>query len=138
MGAFWTIFWLSLVYAVGSSVLALGAIPHIGISMTGTLYAGLALICVGGGGIKPCVSALSGDQFVLPEQTEHMARYFSMFYFVLNAGALLSSALTPVLRANVHCFDQADCYPLAFGVPAILMLITIGKAFVVFIFNFKG
>lgn len=56
----------------------------------------------GGGGIKPCVSALGGDQFVLPKQTKHMARDFSIFYLVLNAGALLSSAITPILRAIVH------------------------------------
>ena len=41
----------------------------------------------------------------------------------VNAGALLSTLITPKLRADVSCFGDSECYPLAFGVPAILMFI---------------
>ena len=59
---------------------------------------GLALIALGTGGIKPCVSAFGGDQFKLPEQERQLQTFFSVFYFAINAGSLISTALTPILR----------------------------------------
>ncbi|TNN27707.1 Solute carrier family 15 member 2 [Liparis tanakae] len=46
----------------------------------------------------------------------------------INAGSLLSTVVTPILRGDVQCFG-GDCYALAFGVPAALMVV----ALVVFI-----
>lgn len=46
---------------------------------------GLLLIALGTGGIKPCVSAFGGDQFVLPQQERQLAQFFSIFYFRLDA-----------------------------------------------------
>jgi len=43
---------------------------------------GLFIIAFGTGGIKPCVSAFGGDQFVLPQQERHLEAFFSVFYFV--------------------------------------------------------
>lgn len=83
---------------------------------------GLLLIAVGTGGIKPCVSAFGGDQFQLPEQRAELAKFFSLFYFAINAGSMISTTVTPMLRADIHCFGQNDCYSLAFGVPAVLMI----------------
>lgn len=88
---------------------------------------GLVLIALGSGGIKPCVSAFGGDQFVLPQQELQLAMFFSMFYFSINAGSLISTTVTPILREKVHCFDEESCYSLAFGVPGILMIVSIGK-----------
>lgn len=93
---------------------------------------GLLLIGCGSGGIKPCVSAFGGDQFKLPEQLGQMATFFSLFYFAINAGSLVSTFLTPILREDVHCFDEKDCYSLAFGVPGVLMIFSISKAFLSF------
>lgn len=87
----------------------------------------LLLIAFGTGGIKPCVSAFGGDQFKLPEQEKYLGYFFSLFYFSINAGSLISTFLTPILRADVHCFGDNDCYSLAFGVPGILMIISISK-----------
>lgn len=112
---------------MGSILIAIGAIPTINISASGALYIGLALIAIGSGGIKPCVSALACDQFKLPEQSAQMDTFFSWFYFAINVSVLLSSFITPFLRENVHCFGENHCYSLAFGVPAILMIISIGK-----------
>jgi len=53
--------------------------------------------------------------------------FFSLFYFSINAGSLLSTFLTPILRNDVNCFGNSSCYPLAFGVPGILMVISICK-----------
>lgn len=88
---------------------------------------GLILIAVGTGGIKPCVAALGGDQFILPEQQSHLIRFFAVTYFTINAGSLLSSFITPELRNDIKCFGEQDCYSVAFLVPAILMILSIGE-----------
>lgn len=103
-----------------------GAIPPLYLPGGVMTVAGLFCIAIGSGGIKPCVSAFGGDQFKLPEQIKQLASFFSVFYFAINAGSLLSTFLTPILRSDVQCFGDFDCYPLAFGVPAVLMTISIG------------
>ena len=84
---------------------------------------GLLLIAIGTGGIKPCVAAFGGDQFKLPEQTRQLQTFFSVFYFSINAGSLISTFITPIFRQDVPCFGDDTCYALAFGVPALLMLV---------------
>ncbi|XP_061923370.1 solute carrier family 15 member 2-like [Entelurus aequoreus] len=122
LGKYRTIIYLSLVYVLGHVVKSLGAVPllgtttvHIGLSM-----AGLVLIAFGTGGIKPCVAAFGGDQFPEEQASERM-KFFSIFYMSINAGSLLSTIITPLLRGDVKCFGQ-DCYALAFGLPAALMM----------------
>ncbi|KAL2081631.1 hypothetical protein ACEWY4_023484 [Coilia grayii] len=140
LGKFKTIIYLSIVYAVGQVVMAISAIHditdadrdgkpdnitiHVALSMVGLL-----LIALGTGGIKPCVSAFGGDQFE-DHQTRQRSTFFSVFYLCINAGSLLSTIITPILRGQecgIH--SQQKCYPLAFGVPAALMVV----ALVVFI-----
>lgn len=140
LGKFKTIVYLSIVYTVGQVVLAVSAIHditdanrdgkpddltfHIALSMVG-----LILIALGTGGIKPCVAAFGGDQF-LDHQEKQRSTFFSIFYLSINAGSLLSTLITPILKAQecgIHKKEQ--CYPLAFGVPAALMFV----ALVVFI-----
>lgn len=86
---------------------------------------GLFLIALGSGGIKPCVAAFGAEQFKMPEQARQVATFFSIFYFSINAGSLISTSITPILREDVHCLGMDDCYPLAFGVPAVLMMAAI-------------
>lgn len=83
------------------------------------------MIAVGTGGIKPCVAAFGGDQFILPQQEKYLITFFSVFYFAINSGSLISSFLTPELRNGVKCFGEQECYSLAFFVPAILMVLSI-------------
>ena len=110
--AFWgkyrTIFWLSLVYCAGSVVLAL---DHTRLGLT----AGLTLIAIGSGGIKPCVSSHVGDQFGSDNQ-HLLSRAFGWFYFSVNFGSFFSILLIPWL------LDHYGPVP-AFGVPAGLMLL---------------
>uniref|UniRef100_A0A665WMD9 Solute carrier family 15 member 2 n=1 Tax=Echeneis naucrates TaxID=173247 RepID=A0A665WMD9_ECHNA len=129
LGKFKTIIYLSIVYVIGHVVKSVGAIPtvgssdvHIALSMVG-----LILIALGTGGIKPCVAAFGGDQFDEHSISERQ-KFFSIFYMSINAGSLLSTVVTPILRGDVQCFG-GDCYALAFGVPAALMVV----ALVVFI-----
>ncbi|XP_017363650.1 solute carrier family 15 member 2 isoform X2 [Cebus imitator] len=84
---------------------------------------GLSLIALGTGGIKPCVAAFGGDQFE-EKHAEERSRYFSVFYLAINAGSLISTFITPMLRGDVQCFGE-DCYALAFGVPGLLMVIAL-------------
>lgn len=88
---------------------------------------GLFMITIGTGGIKPCVTAFGGDQFKLPDQDHHLAIYFSILYFVLCIGSLIAKAVSPILRSEVQCFGEKDCYSLAFGAPGFIILISVGK-----------
>uniref|UniRef100_A0A8C2UA17 Solute carrier family 15 member 1 n=1 Tax=Coturnix japonica TaxID=93934 RepID=A0A8C2UA17_COTJA len=136
LGKFKTIVSLSIVYTIGQAVMAVSSINdmtdhnrdgnpdniavHIALSMTG-----LILIALGTGGIKPCISAFGGDQFE-DHQEKQRSRFFSIFYLSINAGSLISTVITPILRAQecgIHSKQQ--CYPLAFGVPAALMAVSL-------------
>ena len=90
-------------------------------------FIGLALIGFGTGGIKPCVSAFGGEQFKIPEQSAHIATFFSIFYASINSGSLISTLLTPILRKEVKCFGQDSCFALSFGVPCALMFAAVCK-----------
>ena len=125
LGRYKTILSLSLVYCMGMAVLAGSAFPLFKESTSGGVICfllGLTLVAFGTGGIKPCVSAFGGDQFD-PSHIHAISIYFSTFYFSINAGSFLSMFITPIIRQNVHCFGANSCYPLAFGLPAGLMLI---------------
>uniref|UniRef100_A0A0P5NN81 Oligopeptide transporter 1 n=1 Tax=Daphnia magna TaxID=35525 RepID=A0A0P5NN81_9CRUS len=124
LGKFKTIAILSCIYAFGSILLAVAAIPNF-LPQTGFSMTGLLIIAIGTGGIKPCVSAFGGDQFVRPQQDRQLEAFFSVFYFSINAGSLISTFITPILREDVNCFGDETCYPLAFGVPAILMIVAV-------------
>jgi len=59
-------------------------LPHASLKLIYSMYIfysefsliGLALIALGTGGIKPCVSSFGGDQFKLPEQEKQLKVYF--------------------------------------------------------------
>uniref|UniRef100_A0A1B0AMQ9 Oligopeptide transporter 1 n=1 Tax=Glossina palpalis gambiensis TaxID=67801 RepID=A0A1B0AMQ9_9MUSC len=132
LGKFKTILYLSILYVFGTVTLTLGAIPPLNLPSRAFTMIALALIALGSGGIKPCVSAFGGDQFKLPEQVKQISTFFSMFYFSINLGSLISTTTTPILRADVHCFKEQECYPLAFGLPAVLMV----TAIVIFVLGY--
>ncbi len=111
LGKYKTILWLSVVYCIGSFALAWAA----GIPSLAFVNIGLYLIATGSGGIKPCVSANVGDQF--DSSNQHLIpKAFDMFYFSINAGSLISMALTPVLYKNFGA-------TVAFAVPGFVMLV---------------
>ncbi|KAK3927862.1 Peptide transporter family 1 [Frankliniella fusca] len=124
LGKFKTIAILSIVYAIGNIVVSLSAVTTWGLPSLELTYLGLMLIAIGTGGIKPCVASFGGEQFTVPQQAKQLAGFFSVFYFSINAGSLISTFLTPELR-GVSCLGMDTCYPLAFGVPAILMIVAI-------------
>jgi POT family proton-dependent oligopeptide transporter len=112
VGKYRTIIALSLVYCAGHAALAcMGVFGN----SPWWLAAGLGLIALGSGGIKPCVSAHVGDQFGA-RNAHLLPRIFNWFYFAINFGAFLSMMLTPWLLEwhGPHW---------AFGVPGVLMAI---------------
>jgi len=125
MGKFKTILTMSIVFAIGTVILTLGTIANFIPSPNTTLMIGLLLISIGSGGIKAAVSPFGGDQFSIPEQALQLAKFFSLFYLLINLGPLISNLITPILAHNVPCFGSDECYPLAFGFPALLMIVTI-------------
>lgn len=109
-GKYRTILWLSIVYCLGHAALAcMGSLGH----SDKWLLGGLLLICIGSGGIKPCVSAHVGDQF--GRRNHHLIpRIYNWFYFSINFGSFFSTLLTPWLLEH-HGPHWA------FGVPGVLM-----------------
>ncbi|MEM6532191.1 MAG: MFS transporter [Myxococcota bacterium] len=108
-GKYNTILWLSIIYTIGHGVLSIGegSLP--------ITYAGLILIAIGTGGIKPCVSANVGDQF--GRGNRHLlGKMYQAFYFIINFGSLFSQILIPWLKNEFG-------WSVAFGVPGILMAI---------------
>jgi POT family proton-dependent oligopeptide transporter len=105
-GKYKTIMILSLVYCLGHLTLAIW-------ENEAGLYAGCALVALGAGGIKPCVSAHVGDQFDDSNKVL-LERIFSIFYFSINFGAFFSSLLTPWVLTQYGP-------GWAFGIPGILM-----------------
>jgi POT family proton-dependent oligopeptide transporter len=116
-GKYKTILLISLLYCVGHGMLALMDLgPVTGLwDMQPFLLAGLALIAIGSGGIKPCVSAHVGDQFGRGNKGL-MTQVFNWFYFSINLGAVTSTLLTPWLLEH---YGPA----WAFGVPGVLMAV---------------
>ncbi|MDG2391203.1 MAG: POT family MFS transporter [Planctomycetaceae bacterium] len=125
-GKYKTILLLSIVYCLGHFCLAMDETRW-------GLGIGLALISIGTGAIKPCVSAHVGDQF--GTRNKHLLpKIFGWFYVAINLGAFLSTLLTPILLNKTRFYevfgeglrDVAWLTPgpsLAFGVPGILMAI---------------
>ena len=121
VGKYGTIISLSLVYCLGHLVLAIGENSIEGMGL------GLALIAIGSGGIKPCVSAHVGDQF--GKSNWHLvAKVFQAFYFIINFGSFFATLAIPFIRSNPEQIPILWDYPeyatsVAFGIPGVLMFI---------------
>jgi len=108
-GKYRTVLWLSLVYCAGHACLAI-----FDDSVAG-FYAGLGLIALGSGGIKPLVASFVGDQF--DQSNKHLARLvFDGFYWIINFGSFFASLLMPI-------FLREHGASVAFGIPGVLMLV---------------
>lgn len=106
-GKYKVILYISIVYCIGHLLLAMFD------NNFGGFEVGLALIAIGAGGIKSCVSANVGDQFDATNQ-DLLSKVYGWFYFSINAGSMLSSILIPVVYEEYGA-------KWAFGIPGILM-----------------
>jgi POT family proton-dependent oligopeptide transporter len=106
LGKFKTIIFFSLVYCAGFAILALDQ-TRLGLS------AGLILIAIAAGTIKPCLSANVGDQFGVSNR-HLIEKVYGWFYFSVNLGAAISMYLCPALLKK---YGPA----VGFGVPGAFM-----------------
>ena len=122
LGKYRVILWVSLIYCLGQAALAVagqlggnvGAPGNLTLATT-AMFAGLILVALGSGGIKPCVSANVGDQFTA-KNAHLVTRIFQIFYFMINFGSFFATLLTPVLFKKYGA-------GVAFGVPGVLMFV---------------
>ena len=108
-GKYNTVLWFSLIYCAGHACLALFEDSRNG------FYAGLFLIALGSGGIKPLVVSFCGDQFDQTNKSKAKV-VFDAFYWIINFGSFFASLLAPLL---LRSYGPA----VAFGVPGVLMFI---------------
>ncbi|MGD0206721.1 MAG: POT family MFS transporter [Verrucomicrobiota bacterium] len=108
LGKYRTVLFLSIVYCFGHFTLAIND-TRLGLAI------GLGLIALGAGGIKPCVSAIVGDQF--GTLNKHLLpRVYNWFYFSINAGSAFSTILIPEML-------ERSGPALAFGTPGVFMVL---------------
>ncbi len=112
-GRYNTILSISLFYCFGHGVLALSDLTHDIETRRAILLAGLAIIAVGAGGIKPCVSAFVGDQMKDCSPAK-ITKMYSIFYWSINLGSFFAFLVIPYTSKTYG-------YGLAFGIPGIFM-----------------
>lgn len=108
-GKFNTIVGFSLIYCAGQACLAAFVDDRTG------FFAGLWLIALGSGGIKPLVASFVGDQF--DARTKHKAKLvFDVFYWIINFGSLFGTVFASFALHRLGA-------RVAFGIPGALMLV---------------
>jgi dipeptide/tripeptide permease len=158
-GRYTTILVFGCIYAIGLVILTGGAFTNSSNLDTKRIltFLGLFLVCLGTGGIKPCVSAFGADQVANQGQEEgsrsvtedsngleplsqqgdtpvsdsesRVRAFFASFYFCINLGAVTSIFMIPILRANFG-FGAAFLTPTIFIVLAMLAFVSKSKEYV--------
>jgi proton-dependent oligopeptide transporter, POT family len=141
-GRYKTILIFGWIYAIGLSLLTIGACVDDGRNGLKRMlsFIGLFFFCMGTGGIKPCVSAFGADQVASLEKTvvadctislekgpgystttssERVRAFFSLFYFCINLGAVTSISSIPIVKLHFG-FGAAFLAPTIFIVIAML------------------
>ncbi|CAI9755890.1 unnamed protein product [Fraxinus pennsylvanica] len=134
LGRFRTIIIFSCIYSVGLVLLTLSAsidslhpqkctkkpCNPASTSQTAFLYCALALIALGTGGIKPCVSSFGADQFDTSDEKEVAKKYafFNWFFFAINMGALLGITLLVYIQVEFG-------WTWGFAIPTVAMFCSI-------------
>lgn len=115
LGKYKTILYVSIIYCAGHGVLAFVDSVESAQQKLNIMYLGLALIAIGSGGIKPCVSANVGDQFGKGNWFR-VRTIFQIFYFSVNFGSFFSTLSIPLVRKHYGA-------GVAFAIPGILMFL---------------
>ncbi|KAJ9186515.1 hypothetical protein P3X46_002079 [Hevea brasiliensis] len=84
------------------------------------LFFALALIALGTGGIKPCVSSFGADQFDEEDEKEMTKKFafFNWFFFAINTGALLAVTVVVYIKEEMG-------WTWGFGVPTVIMIVSV-------------
>ncbi len=109
-GRYRTVFWLSFAYVLGHATIA-------AFESAWGLFAGLALIAAGAGGIKPCAAAFVGDQFT-SENRGLLKKVYDLYYWMINLGSTAGTLAVPLLLDRVGP-------RVAFGLPGVAMAVAL-------------
>lgn len=113
VGRYRTILYVSLFYCLGHGVLATADLTDSIELRRSILLAGLGIIALGAGGIKPCVSAFIGDQ-VGGFDSKTMTKVYAAFYWSINFGSFFAFLVIPWVHKHWG-------YSWAFAIPGIFM-----------------
>ncbi|KAG5683399.1 hypothetical protein PVAND_012684 [Polypedilum vanderplanki] len=123
MGLYQAIVISSLVYVVGLAVISVAMIDSFSLPVGYTVTLGLLITLVGCGCLQNNLNAFGAGQHKLPEQKQQLETYFSVEYFGIKCGSFMARALFPMIRADVKCFGNDDCYSVSFGIPSAIFFI---------------
>lgn len=146
LGRYKTILCFGWIYAVGLSILTVGAFVEDNLVRKRALsFCGLFFFCMGTGGIKPCVSSFGADQVASMERgpgetaidvesgssssSERVRAFFASFYFCINLGAVTSIAVIPIVKYHFG-FGAAFLLPTIFIITAMLTFLSKRKDYV--------
>ncbi|GFQ92799.1 hypothetical protein TNCT_1141 [Trichonephila clavata] len=130
LGCFWTIFFASILHALGNSLVTLSSLMLSWKFVKFSTLFGLFTFAIGTGGLQPCILSLGGDQFQ-NNQVRGSRIFFSMIYIVGNAGIIASLLFVPKLNNNFDCMGEKKCFSLPFGFCTLVFLL----AFIIFIYG---
>lgn len=78
-------------------------------------------MAIGDGSLKPLHRTYGACQYRSSE-LKSIALFFVVYVFVYNFGSMSSRVVSPILRQDVQCFGNNDCFTLAFGISGICMI----------------
>lgn len=95
LGKYWTIVGFAIPYVIGNALMMFQGEYY--------LMAAMAIIALGSGVIKPNISSLMGMTYdqQRPGQDQLRSDAFTMFYWAINFGSLISKFFVPILRNKV-------------------------------------
>lgn len=79
-------------------------------------------MAIGDGCLKPLNRTYGAYQYH-PHEVKSIALFFVLYYFVYNCGSITSRLVSPILRQDVRCFGNDDCFTIAFAIPGICMIL---------------
>ena len=147
LGRYCTILIFGIVYLIGLCILTGGAFLDSDTQLESKrvlTFGGLFLVCLGTGGIKPCVSAFGADQVASQETTngggreihqeddftsDRVRAFFASFYFCINLGAVTSIFVIPIIRAH-YGFGAAFLTPTLFILLAMMAFLSKSSEYV--------
>lgn len=86
--------------------------------------ASLLIIAICDGCLKPLQLTYGVYQYHESE-SESISLFIVSFFFMYNNGSILSCLISPILREDVHCFGNDDCFTAAFGISGIFMILVV-------------
>ncbi|KAI1707693.1 POT family domain-containing protein [Ditylenchus destructor] len=123
-GKYRTIMYCSIVYCVGKVIfVGLSSMDYWSPFHPWLDIIALLIIYMGNAGVSPCVRPFAADQFPVHEE-QMLSIFFSASYAMNNVGYLIAGLVLPIVRAQ-PCFGHDTCYPLSFGISAILVSLSL-------------